>query len=155
MVRRHGCINSGSGLGADGHACWAFEHSQEYVDATLEFFTEGLRSNQRLAYLSDEPVAEQRERLDPLGDVGTMVDDGTLHLLELKDFYDLGQPVDPVAQVALFSAATEAARADGFSGLCLATQSTAMVAEPRTWEAHLRLESRADQLASSIGMSGL
>lgn len=155
MVRRHGCIDSGSGLGHDGHACWGFEHSEEYVAAALEFFTDGLRSNRRLVYLSGEPVAEQRERLDPLGDVGGMIDSGALHLLELKDLYNLGEPVDPVAQVALFTTATEAARADGFSGLCLATQSTDMVVEPRTWEAHLRLESRADQVAASAGMSAL
>jgi ABC-type transporter Mla MlaB component len=154
-VRQHGCINSGSGLGHDGHACWGFERPEEYVDATLEFFTDGLRSKRRLVYLSGEPVAEQRERLDPLGDVGGMIDAGALHLLELKDFYRLGEPVDPVAQVGLFTAATEAARADGFSGLSLATQSTDLVAEPRTWEAHLRLESRADQVASAVGMSAL
>jgi|GEM_PF-1839927 len=155
MVRQHGCINSGSGLGPDGHACWGFEQPEEFVDATLEFFTDGLRSNQRLVYLSSEPVAEQRERLAPLGNVGAMVDRGALHLLELKDLYDLGRPVDPVSQVTLFKAATEAARADGYSGLCLATQSTEMVREPCTWEAHLRLESRADQMASAVGMSAL
>src|SRR5690242_184913 len=102
MVRRHGCIDSGSGLGTDGHACWGFDQPEEYVAATLDFFSDGLRANQRLVYLSGEPVAEQRERLDPLGDVGRLIDDGTLHLFELKDFYDLGQPVDPVAQVELF-----------------------------------------------------
>jgi ABC-type transporter Mla MlaB component len=155
MVRRHGCIDSGSGLGTDGHACWGFEQPEEFVDATLEFFTDGLRSNRRLVYLSGEPVAEQRERLDPLGGVGAMVDGGALHLLELKDLYDLGQPVDPVSQVALFKAATEAAQADGFSGLCLATQSTEMVTEPCTWEAHLRLESRADRMATGSAMSAL
>ncbi|MDX6636201.1 MAG: hypothetical protein QOF06_2404 [Solirubrobacterales bacterium] len=155
MVRRHGCINSGSGLGTDGHACWGFERPQEFVDATLEFFTDGLRSNQRLVYLGGEPVAEQRERLDPLGDVGGMIDRGGLHLLELKDLYRLGEPVDPVAQVQLFTAASEAARGDGFSGVRLATQSTEMVAEPCTWDAHLRLESRADQLATAFGFSAL
>ena len=155
MVRRHGCIDSGSGLGTDGHACWGFERPQEFVDATLEFFTDGLRSNRRLVYLSGEPVAEQRERLDPLGDVGGMIDRGGLHLLELKDLYRLGEPVDPVAQVALFTAASEAARADGFGGVCLATQSTEMVADPCTWDAHLRLESRADQMATAFGFSAL
>jgi ABC-type transporter Mla MlaB component len=155
MVRRHGCIDSGTGLGADGHACWGFEQPEEFVAATLEFFTDGLRSNQRLVYLSGEPVAEQRERLDPLGDVGGMIDRGALHLLELKDLYRLGEPVDPLAQVELFTTATEAARADGFSGLSLATQSTDMVLEPCTWDAHLRLECRADRLASGVGMSAL
>ncbi|HET9198422.1 MAG TPA: MEDS domain-containing protein [Solirubrobacterales bacterium] len=154
-MRRHGCIESGSGLGTDGHACWGFEQPEEFVGATLEFFADGMRSNQRLVYLSDEPVAEQRERLDPLGPVGAMLDRGALHLLELKHLYRLGEPVDPDAQVALFSAATEAARADGYSGVRLATQSTAMVVEPCTWDAHLRLESRADQLASGFGFSAL
>jgi anti-anti-sigma regulatory factor len=155
MVRRHGCIDSPTGLGADGHACWGFERSEEFVAASLEFFAEGLRLNRRLVYLSGEPVAEQRERLDPLGDVGAMIDDGNLHLLELKHLYRLGEPVDPGAQVALFRAATQAAHADGFSGVSLATQSTDMVAEPGTWDAHLRLESRADRLATSTGFSAL
>jgi ABC-type transporter Mla MlaB component len=155
LVRRHGCIDSPTGLGADGHACWAFERSEEFVGAALDFFADGLRANRRLVYLSGEPVAQQRERLDPLGDVGAMIDQGRLHLLELEQLYRLGEPVDPDAQVALFGAATQAAHADGFSGVCLATQSTDMVAEPRTWEAHLRLESRADRLASSTGFSAL
>jgi ABC-type transporter Mla MlaB component len=155
MVRRHGCINSGGGLGAYGHACWGYEQPEEFAAAALDFFTDGLRANRRLVYLSGEPVAEQRERLDPLGDVGAMIDGGSLHLLELKNLYRLGEPVDPNAQVSLFTAATEAARADGFSGLCLATRSTEMVAEPCTWDAHLRLESRADQLATSFGFSAL
>jgi anti-anti-sigma regulatory factor len=154
-VRRQGCIDSPTGLGADGHACWGFEHSEEFIDASLEFFTDGLRLNRRLVYLSGEPVAQQRERLDPLGDVGSMIDDGTLHLLELQQLYRLGEPVDPDAQAALFGTATRAARADGFSGVSLATQSTDMVIEPRTWEAHLRLEIRADRLASSTGFSAL
>ncbi|HEY6144845.1 MAG TPA: MEDS domain-containing protein [Solirubrobacterales bacterium] len=154
-MRRHGSINSPTGLGADGHACWGFERSEEFIDASLEFFTDGLRLNRRLVYLSGEPAAQQRERLDPLGDVGAMIDDGTLHLLELKQLYRLGEPVDPEAQAALFGAAAKAAHADGFSGVSLATQSTEMVAEPCTWEAHLRLEIKADRLATATGFSAL
>jgi ABC-type transporter Mla MlaB component len=155
LVRTHGCIESAGDLGAQGHACWGFEQPGEFVDAALDFFTDGLRANRRLVYLSGEPVAEQRERLDPLGDVGGMIDSGALHLFELKDVYRLGEPVDPDAQVALFTAATAAARADGFSGLSLATQSTELVAAPRTWHAHLRLESMADRMAAPMGMSAL
>ncbi len=155
MVRRHGCIDSPTGLGADGHACWGFERSEEFIEASLEFFTDGLRSNRRLVYLSSEPVAEQRERLDPLGNVDAMIDDGTLHLLELEQLYRLGEPVDPEAQAAVFWAATKAAQAAGFSGVSLATQSTDMVIEPCTWDAHLRLESRADRLATATGFSAL
>lgn len=154
-MRAHGCIDSAAGLGAQGHACWGYERPTEFVDAALDFFSDGMRSNRRLVYLSGEPVAEQRERLDPLGDVGGMIDRGALHLLELKHLYRLGEPVDPVAQVALFTSATEAAQADGFSGLSLATRSTKLIADPCTWDAHLRLESMADRMASPTGMSAL
>ena len=154
-MRTHGCIDSAGGLGAQGHACWGFDQPAEFADAALDFFADGLRDGRRLVYLSGEPVAEQRERLDPLGDVGGMIDSGALHLLELKDLYRLGEPVDPHAQVALFTAATEGARADGFSGLSLATQSTDLVADPRTWDAHLSLESMADRMAAPTGMSAL
>jgi DcmR-like sensory protein len=96
-VRAHGCIEEVSGLGSNAHACWAFEQPEEFVDAALEFFDAGLRAGQRLAYLSSEPRAEQRERLAPLGRVGAMIDKGSLQLFELGELYAVGKPVDGTA----------------------------------------------------------
>jgi anti-anti-sigma regulatory factor len=154
-VRAHGCIHSGSDLGANDHACWAFDHQQEFVDAALEYLTDGLRLGQRLAYVGSEPVDEQRELLAPLGDVGAMVDAGMLQLLELDDLYRVGEPVDLEAQLQAYSAATDAALADGFTGLRVAAQVTDLVAEPETWDAHVRWESTADRVLSSRPLSAL
>jgi hypothetical protein len=144
-VRAHGRIDEAGGLGTDGHACWAFDHPEEFVDASLDYLTDGLRYGQRLAYVGSEPVAEQRERLDPLGDVGRMVDTGALLLFELSDLYRVGEPVDAEMQIAAYSAAADAALADGYTGLRVAAQATGLVAEPETWEAHVRWESAADR----------
>lgn len=154
-MRTHGCIDSGSGLGHNGHACWGFDDRQEFADAALEFLTDGLRHGQRLAHVGSEPVAEQRERLEPLGGVGGLIDSGALQLFELGDLYRVGEPVDTEAQLAVYSAATEAARTDGYTGLRVAAQVTDLVSEPETWDAHVHWESTADRVFSATGLSAL
>lgn len=154
-MRAHGCIDSGSGLGHDGHACWGFDDRQEFADAALEFLADGLRHGQRLAHVGGEPVAEQRERLEPLGGVGNLIDSGALQLFELSDLYRVGKPVDVEAQLAVYSTATEAALADGYTGLRVAAQVTDLVSEPETWDAHVHWESTADRVFSNSGLSAL
>jgi anti-anti-sigma regulatory factor len=154
-VRVHGSIDAGSGLGPDGHACWGFDDKEEFVAATLDFLTDGLRLGQRLAYVGSEPLAEQRERLDPLGDVGRLIDNGALQLFELSDLYRVGEPIDVDAQLAAYLAATDAAFADGYSGLRVAAQATDLVAEPETWDAQVRWESTADRVLSTRSLSAL
>lgn len=139
----------------NGHACWGFDEPGEFVDAALEFLTDGLRLGQRIAYIGSEPVAEQRERLDPLGDVGGLIDKGTLQLFELTDLYRVGEPVDPGEQLAIYSAATDAALGDGFAGLRVAAQVTDLVSEPETWDAHVRWESAADRVFAAKSLSAL
>jgi anti-anti-sigma regulatory factor len=154
-VRAHGCIGSGSGLGPDAHACWIFDRAEEFTDAAVEFLDEGLRAGQRLAYVGSEAVDEQRERLEPLGEVGELIDTGALQLFELGDLYRVGEPIDPDAQIAIYAAATDAALADGYSGLRVAAQVTDLVAEPHTRDAHVRWESLADRFGSVRPLSAL
>jgi anti-anti-sigma regulatory factor len=154
-VRAHGCIHSGSDLGTDAHACWGFERRQEFVDASLEFLTDGLRIGQRIAYVGSEPVEEQRERLDPLGGVGAMIDEGALQLIDLTGIYQAGEPIEPYSQLAVYSAATDAALAAGYTGLRVAAQATSLVREPQTWDAHVRWESIADRFMSIRPLSAL
>lgn len=154
-MRKHECIDSASGLGADAHACWAFDRVEEFTDASLEYLTDGLRAGQRLAFVGGEPVAEQRERLAALGDVGALIDQGTLQLFELPDLYEVGEPVDERAQLAIYAGATDAALADGYTGLRVAAQVTELVAEPHAREAHVRWESVADRFMSVRPLSAL
>jgi anti-anti-sigma regulatory factor len=154
-VREHGCIHSAHGLGVDGHACWAFDSRQHFVDAALEFLTDGLRFGQRLAYVGSEPVDEQRERLELLGNVSGLIDGGALQLFTLSDLYRVGEPIDPDTQLAIYDEATKQALADGFNGLRVAAQVTGLVAEPGTWEAHVRWESIADGFMAANPLSAL
>ncbi|HYH52858.1 MAG TPA: MEDS domain-containing protein [Solirubrobacterales bacterium] len=148
-MRVHGCIDSAARLGLDGHACWGFEQRQEFTAAVLEFLTEGRRLGQRIAFIGDEPVADQRERLDALGEVGALIDSGALVLFELDTLYPGARPVDVDAQLALYAAATDASLADGYTGLRVAAHVTDLVRDPETREAHLRWECFADRALST------
>jgi hypothetical protein len=148
-VRVHGCIDSAARLGLDGHACWGFEQRQEFTEAALDFLAEGQRLGQRIAFIGDEPVADQRERLDALGEVGGLIDRGALVLFELDMLYPGARPVDVDAQLALYAAATDASLADGYTGLRVAAHVTELVADPAAREAHLRWECFADRALST------
>lgn len=154
-MRVHGCIDSAGRLGLDGHACWGFDQRQEFTDVVLEFLTEGRRLGQRIAFIGDEPLAEQRERLDPLGEVGRLIDARELVLFELDTLYPGGKPVDFDVQLALYSAATDAALADGYTGLRVAAHVTDLVTDPETRNAHLRWESFADRALSTKPLTAL
>ncbi|MDQ2630766.1 MAG: MEDS domain-containing protein [Actinomycetota bacterium] len=147
-MRVHGCIDSAGHLGLDGHACWSFEQEAGFTDAVLEFLAEGHRLGQRIAFMADEPVADQRERLAALGDVGKLADRGELLFFNLRDLYPKGRAVDFDSQVALFAAATDASVADGYAGLRVAANVTDLATDPETREAHLRWESFADRALS-------
>lgn len=147
-MRVHGSIESADHLGLDGHACWAFDQRQEFTDAVLEFLGEGLRLGQRIAFIGDEPVAAQRQRLEGLGELGGLIDGGALVLFELRMIYPSDKPLDFDAQLALFSAATDASLADGYTGLRVAADVTDLVTDPQTRDAHLRWESFADRALS-------
>jgi DcmR-like sensory protein len=154
-VRAHGRIDAASELGPHGHACWAFDREGEFVDAALEFFSDGLRLGERLIYVSGEPVMAQRERLDQLGDVGGLIDRGALQLLDLGTIYRPGDRIDVEAQVALYEGAADAARADGFAGVRVASQATDFLAEPEAWSDRLRWESAADRIFEAHGIAAL
>jgi anti-anti-sigma factor len=154
-VRAHGCIHSGGDLGTDAHACWGFDRRQEFIDAALEFLSDGLRNGERIVYVGSEPVDEQRERLEPLGGVGAMIDEGALLLIDLTGIYKTGEPLDPVSQMGVYAEVTDAALADGYAGIRVAAQVTNLVREPETWDAHLRWESMADRFMSVRPMSAI
>ncbi len=148
-MRVHGCIESAQGLGLNGHACWGYGQRQEFTDAVLDFLAEGQGLGQRIAFMADEPVAEQRARLEALGEVGGLVDRGALLFFNLRDLYPKGRAMDFEAQLALFSAATDVSVADGFTGLRVAADVTDLVSDPETRDAHLRWESFADRALST------
>src|SRR5262245_28825761 len=136
-MRDHGLVESAAGLGLHGHACWVYEDDEELVRGASEFLVAGERLGQRLIYVGPSLP-------EPL--YGHAVD-----LVELDDAYG----TDPETLVAYFSAATDAALADGYTGLRVVGDISEFVRDPRVWESQIALEALSDRFMATRPLAAL
>jgi anti-anti-sigma regulatory factor len=154
-VRVHGDLAGGDGIDVGDHVCWGFDGIASFEQATLEFFGDGQRLGERLAYVTCEPPELQRERLAPLGDLERLLAGGSLELHSAFEVYAPRAPGDASATTGDYVAATERALADGYSGLRVAAHAGELPGDPAAWEIQLRWESAADRHMASSPMTAL
>jgi hypothetical protein len=138
-MREHGLVTSATGLGLHGHACWAYADDAELVRAAAEYLADGARLGQKLLYVGP---ADRLHLADDLG----------VEALPLSAFCELGRPTDPDRLLEIYAAATDAALADGFSGLRVAADVTELAVDPAC---HCRWESVADRFMAERPLSAL
>jgi hypothetical protein len=136
-MRDHGLVESAAGLGLHGHACWVYEDDEELVRGASEFLVAGERLGQRLIYVGPSLPEPLR---------GHAVD-----LVALEDLYGS----DPETLLAYYSAATDAALADGYTGLRVVGAVSTIVRDPRVWERHRAWEALADRYMAHRPLAGL
>ena len=100
------------------------------------------------------PADRLQARRDAILRREPLVRDAALELLELEAIHSGGQ-TDADAMLAMYSAATEQALADGHSGLRVAAEVTALVADPANHACHTRWESVADRYMASHPLAAL
>ena len=149
-MREHGHVQSATGLGLHGHACWTFDDDDDLVRGSAEFLADGVRLGQRLVLVG--PAEGLRARRDAILLREPLL--ARLELLELEAIHGGGR-TDADAMLALYSAATEQALADGHSGLRVAAEVTALVADPDNHACHTRWESIADRYMASHPLAAL
>ena len=136
-MRDHGLVESAAGFGLSGHACWVYEDDEELVRGASEFLVAGERLGQRLIYVGPSlPDALRGHAVDLVG---------------LDDVYGS----DPATLLAYYSAATDAALADGYTGLRVVGEISSAVQDPRVWEQHLAWETLADRYMAQRPLAGL
>lgn len=155
LIRRRGQVASAFGLGRSGHVCWGFEQQAGFHQAAVDFLADGVRSGQRLFYLSSEQREVQRAVLGPLGDIESMLDRGELSVAHVDEVYDPTRPIDPEMQLTGYAAQTDQALSHGYTGLRAAADATALVADPAKREAHVRWESVADRYMAANPLAAL
>jgi ABC-type transporter Mla MlaB component len=154
-MRRHGSVPTSSGLGLHGHGCWTYSDDAEFKGGVLDFLADGLELGQRLLYVGAGGVVKLRRELDDLPGVEDLLGDGTLRIMPLESIYEMGRPIDAMAQLTMYAAATETALADGFSGLRVAADVTPLVTDPALWADHTRWETIADRYMAKNPMAAL
>jgi anti-anti-sigma factor len=154
-MRRHGRVASAAGLGLHGHGCWLYTDDAEFRAAGVDFLTDGIELNQRLMYVGAGTVEKLRADLVGMPDLDGMLGEGELRIMPLEGVYELGVPVDPMAQLAMYSATTKAAQMDGYSGLRVLAEVTPLVLDPALWRAHTHWEAVADRFMARNPLAAL
>jgi MEDS: MEthanogen/methylotroph, DcmR Sensory domain len=143
--RARGVIRHTRGLGKDDHVCWRYDDPAEFRLRAGEFLADGLAAGQRVLYVgAAEPQALTGE-LSAVEGVREAVAAGAACVASVRGTYLGGTVVDPDEQVASYRELTEQALVDGFSGLRVAADATALVATAEQVNTFARYEHRIDR----------
>jgi anti-anti-sigma regulatory factor len=128
--------------GTTDHLCWIHSDTDADFDAAARaFLAGGLARGERLLCVGDRAIAAVRGDRPPLDGVDDLIAAGTLELLDITA---AAGAFDADAQFAVFDAATRRALADGYTGLRVLAELTALATDPAHRPELVRWERLAD-----------
>jgi anti-anti-sigma factor len=147
-VRAHGRIDEVPEAGPADHVCWVYADARDLHAAAARFLAGGLARGERLLVVGDGMVeALDREPL-PSGGRDALVSTGALQILDLTTAYDGDARFVPEQQFAFYDAATKQALDDGYTGLRVVAEISALAADPERRADLVRWEHLADDLVA-------
>jgi anti-anti-sigma regulatory factor len=153
--REAGRVRTLSGFGAGDHACWAYSGSDRRAAAATAWLTDGLRLGHRGVYVADGSEPELAAELARIPDGEAALRSGALVVLPSSTVYDLSEPTDAHAQLAVYDSVLLQAFADGYRGMCVVADITPLVTDPGRRPAHLHWEHVADRYLVTRPLSAL
>lgn len=145
-VRGHGQVVELLEAGPADHVCWVYDDVADLDAAAARFFAGGLARGERLLVVGDGMIqALDRDTL-PFGGTDALLASGALEILDLGTAYIGAAQFSPEQQVAFYEAATQRAHDDGFTGLRVVAEVSALAADPDTRADLVRWEHLADDL---------
>lgn len=120
-----------------GHLCWAYDDPRAFDDHARELLRAGLAAGEQVWFVGGR---QSGATSDWLHDVVAARRPGTARIVRVEEAYGRGRVIDPAGQVEAYAAATEAALADGFTGLRVVADATALVGTDEQREAFARYE---------------
>jgi hypothetical protein len=144
VERASGTVEHARGLGLHDHVCWSYADEAEFRRHAREFLAEGLALGQRVCYIADATSAALVEDLCRADGMDRALRRGAALVIPVQDVYDADAVVEPEDQVATYALATEQALAEGFAGLRVAADVTALVRKPDQVDAFARYEHLID-----------
>jgi hypothetical protein len=151
-VRRHAEHHDLRGLGVHDHIAWAFDGHERFLSAVVPFLRDGLELGQQLLYVVDEP---DPAGLAGLGDVAQLEAKGALRIAATADVYGQVGHLSIDDQLATFAAAIAEAEVDGFDGIRVAADNSALAADPEAYRRWLEWEHTADAFILQHRVTGL
>ncbi|MEU4244343.1 MEDS domain-containing protein [Actinoplanes sp. NPDC026619] len=115
-----------------GHACWSYDDYSPFDRYAGEFLHAGLAAGERVWYVTGRSAGATAEWLRGVGTAARVV--------STTDAYVGTDAIDPAEQMATYTAVTEQALAEGFTGFRVAADVTAMVRTGEQRDAFARYE---------------
>lgn len=110
--RTHAELLEPTRLRPHDHVGWCYEGEGSFDRVAVPYLAEGLSRNQRVCYITDEPVLD---RLRPLGDVHQLAERGALWVASVDDAY--GYMTDLWAGATVLAEFARLAHDCGYSGV--------------------------------------
>ena len=155
-MRAQGLVREPADTGAADHVCWVYDDPAGFGGVARAYLAEGLAEGERLLCVGDDVV--ERLRRDPggLGSLDDLVERGALGVLPLAAAYGPDGLFLPERQLAFYEAATRQAIDDGYRGLRVVAEVSALAADPVRRPDLVRWEHLADDyIASGSGMKAM
>jgi anti-anti-sigma factor len=147
-VRVHGRVVEVPEAGPSDHVCWVYDDDRDLDAAVGRFLTGGLARGDRLLVVGEGMIETLSTATLPFGGTDTLVAKGALQTLTLADAYDPTGRFVPEQQLAFYAAATRQAIDDGYRGLRLVAEVSALALDPVHRPALVRWEHLADDLVA-------
>jgi anti-anti-sigma factor len=156
-VRTHGPASDVPGAGPTDHVCWVYDGDDDDFDRAVgRFLAGGLDRGERLLCVGDRVIESLHHPAAELRDVDALLADGTLETLDTGNAYDSATGFSPEEQFAFYDAATRRALDEGYQGLRVVAEVSALAADPVHRPALVEWEHLADRyVASGAGFTAM
>ncbi|MEH0844234.1 MEDS domain-containing protein [Micromonospora sp. CPCC 205711] len=138
--------------GPSGHVCWSYDDPATLDARAREYLLAGLAVGERVQYASAEPAGDVVRRWSADPRLREALRTGAAEVVSIADTYGDGT-VDPTAQVAVYAAMTDAALADGHTGLRVVAEASSLVRTAAQRETFTRYEHLVDRFMRGRPMS--
>jgi anti-anti-sigma factor len=147
-VRAHGRVGEVPEAGPSDHVCWVYDDVRDLDAAVGRFLTGGLARGERLLVVGEELTGSLGAASLPFGCTGALAARGALQTLTLAEAYDPTGRFVPEQQLAFYEAATRRAIDDGYRGLRVVAEGSALAGDPAHRPDLVRWEHLADDLVA-------
>ena len=155
-MRAHGVLNAIPDAGTSDHVCWVYDDDAAFDEAVRKFLAGGLERGERLLCVGERVIDVLRGQTSAFGDVDALVAEGAVETQTLAEAYAAAGPFLPENQLAFYDAATRRALDDGYRGLRVIAEITALAADPAVRPDLVRWEHVADDyIAQGTGFTAM
>jgi anti-anti-sigma regulatory factor len=152
-MRTSGVTDVVVGMHPNDHLCWPFDDFAEFHSRAAEFLVDGLEQGQRVCYVARGDDLAAQLAAHPV--LARALRDGRAEVVPLESRYRTSSTVTPDEQVSAYAEATRAAIRDGFTGLRVAAEATALVRTPDSLDAFCRYEHLIDRFMTTEPFSAM